>query len=204
MAAFSPATSPRQLQSPRQDGPAQWRTSLQPRQHSSRSGAVYLMAHAPAQAINLAIEVPKDGGISIMLDDNQPRCVSRVMEATIVRPRDAQAIVGPQGQRLIPCITTQSCGSTRLSAGMVVMPPATSSLLHHHANTDIVVMCVRGWAARADRITRKALGCSVIRFELHVAGDEFTGRVVTIVHDRHGTPLGDSSMSTLRGRRFTQ
>ncbi len=66
---------------------------------------------------------------------------------TVVGPHDSQAIVGPQGQQLVPCVTTESCGSTDLSAGMVVMPPATNSLLHHHVHTNIVVMCVRGWAA---------------------------------------------------------
>lgn len=65
----------------------------------------------------------------------------------VVGPANSRAIVGPQRQHLIPCITTETSGSGRLSAGMVVMPPGTASQIHYHSEADIVVMCVQGWAA---------------------------------------------------------
>ncbi|MEV8378994.1 cupin domain-containing protein [Kribbella sp. NPDC056861] len=65
----------------------------------------------------------------------------------VVGPTDAPPMLGPQGQILIPCVTNGSTGSAQLSTGLIVMPPATTSQLHLHAYTDIVVMCLRGWAA---------------------------------------------------------
>jgi uncharacterized RmlC-like cupin family protein len=54
--------------------------------------------------------------------------------------------VGPQGQELYPCITADSCGTSGLSAGMVVMPPGRHSRPHFHAHSEIVVCCIVGSA----------------------------------------------------------
>jgi uncharacterized RmlC-like cupin family protein len=64
----------------------------------------------------------------------------------VVRQKESTAIVGPQNQRLLPCITSAVCGSTGISAGMVRMPPGTVSKAHYHARSEIVVMCLRGRA----------------------------------------------------------
>jgi uncharacterized RmlC-like cupin family protein len=77
----------------------------------------------------------------------EDRAVSSSDDVHVVGPSMSRAIVGPQGQHLVPCITTETAGSHRLSAGLVVMPPGTSSQVHHHSRSDIVVMCVQGWAA---------------------------------------------------------
>jgi hypothetical protein len=53
---------------------------------------------------------------------------------------------------------------------------------------------------RADRNTHKGLGRSVIRFELHVYENEFTGRATTRIDDGS---LAETSTATLLGRRFT-
>ena len=59
-----------------------------------------------------------------------------------------------------------------------------------HAVGDLVVG--RFLETRADRTTHKALGRSVIRFELSVTDEMFTGHAGT-----------DDSTAALRGRRFT-
>jgi uncharacterized RmlC-like cupin family protein len=60
---------------------------------------------------------------------------------------EAAGTVGLQGQRLLPCITREACGAAGISAGMVYMPPRTRSKAHYHANSEIIVVCVRGRAA---------------------------------------------------------
>lgn len=65
----------------------------------------------------------------------------------VVRQQESAAIIGPQNQRLVPCITSKVCGSTGISAGMVRMPPGAASKAHYHARSEIVVMCLRGRAA---------------------------------------------------------
>ena len=65
----------------------------------------------------------------------------------VVRQQESAAIVGPQNQRLTPCITSKVCGTTGISAGMVRMPPGAASKAHFHAHSEIVVMCLRGRAA---------------------------------------------------------
>jgi uncharacterized RmlC-like cupin family protein len=65
----------------------------------------------------------------------------------VVRHQESAAVIGPQNQRLIPCITSNVCGTTGISAGMVRMPPGAVSKAHFHAHSEIVVMCMRGRAA---------------------------------------------------------
>jgi uncharacterized RmlC-like cupin family protein len=65
----------------------------------------------------------------------------------VAHEEESAAIVGPQNQRLIPCITSAVCGSSGISAGMVRMPPGAVSKAHYHARSEIVVMCLRGRAA---------------------------------------------------------
>ncbi len=62
-------------------------------------------------------------------------------------PYRSNAIFGPQGQRLIPTITQQMCGSTGLSACMVFMPPGRTARPHLHAKNDIIVVVIEGYAA---------------------------------------------------------
>ncbi len=60
---------------------------------------------------------------------------------------DSQSLLGPQGQRLIPTITQEKCGSDALSACTVVMPPGRASKVHLHEKNDIIVIVVEGHAA---------------------------------------------------------
>jgi len=62
-------------------------------------------------------------------------------------PYRSEAIFGPQGQRLIPTITQEMCGSTGLSACMVFMPPGRIARPHLHAKNDIIVVVIEGYAA---------------------------------------------------------
>ncbi len=62
-------------------------------------------------------------------------------------PYRSEGIVGAQGQHLIPTITQDMCGSTGLSACMVSMPAGTKSQPHVHPNTEIIVVCIEGYAA---------------------------------------------------------
>jgi uncharacterized RmlC-like cupin family protein len=72
---------------------------------------------------------------------------ARDKSVVVVRQQESAAIIGPQDQRLIPCITSKVCGTTGISAGMVRMPPGTVSKAHYHADSEIIVMCLRGRAA---------------------------------------------------------
>ncbi|TDQ00695.1 hypothetical protein [Labedaea rhizosphaerae] len=55
---------------------------------------------------------------------------------------------------------------------------------------------------RADRITRQAIGKSVISFALTVDGDRFRGVASAVGYDRAGTPIGEKASAVLRGERF--
>lgn len=66
---------------------------------------------------------------------------------TVIRPADIAPHQSPQAQSLTPCITTNTCGTTTISAGLVTMPASAVSLPHLHAHTDIIVMCIEGYAA---------------------------------------------------------
>lgn len=65
----------------------------------------------------------------------------------VVVPHEMEPILSPQGQQLIPCITQGVCGTQGLSAGTVVMPPARASRPHLHERSEIIVVCVEGFAA---------------------------------------------------------
>jgi uncharacterized RmlC-like cupin family protein len=71
----------------------------------------------------------------------------RDKSVVVVGHRESVGVVGPQDQRLVPCITSKACGTTGISAGMVHMPPGAVSKAHYHARSEIVVMCLRGCAA---------------------------------------------------------
>lgn len=62
-------------------------------------------------------------------------------------PYKNQSVFGPQGQRLIPMITQEMCGTTGLSACMVYMPPGRIAKPHYHVKTDIIVVVIEGIAA---------------------------------------------------------
>jgi uncharacterized RmlC-like cupin family protein len=65
----------------------------------------------------------------------------------VARPEEFAETLGPQQQRLIPCITARICGAEGISAGMVRMPPNAASRAHYHAHSEIIVCCLRGNAA---------------------------------------------------------
>jgi uncharacterized RmlC-like cupin family protein len=65
----------------------------------------------------------------------------------VARPTGSAEIIGRQGQHLIPCVTQHTCGATGISAGQVNMAPGAVSKPHYHAHTEIVVVCLRGYAA---------------------------------------------------------
>jgi uncharacterized RmlC-like cupin family protein len=71
----------------------------------------------------------------------------RDKSVVVVRQQESAAVIGPQNQRLTPCITSKVCGTTGISAGTVRMPPGAVSKAHFHAHSEIVVMCLRGRAA---------------------------------------------------------
>lgn len=65
----------------------------------------------------------------------------------IISAYTTEAVVGPQGQRLVSCITTDTSGSSQLSAGVVVMPPGGVSKAHVHNQYEMIVFIIEGWAA---------------------------------------------------------
>lgn len=74
-------------------------------------------------------------------------CAHNLKSALVARPLDSAAVIGRQGQNLIPCITRSTCGATNISAGLVNMPPGRSSKAHYHSHSEIVVVCLEGYAA---------------------------------------------------------
>jgi uncharacterized RmlC-like cupin family protein len=73
--------------------------------------------------------------------------VNSTKHVRVFRPVDSAEIIGRQGQHLVPCVTTESCGAEGISAGLVHMPPGKASKAHYHAHSEIVVVCLRGTAA---------------------------------------------------------
>ncbi|WP_084497338.1 cupin domain-containing protein [Nocardia amamiensis] len=71
---------------------------------------------------------------------------SAVKQVRVISPSDSAETIGRQRQRLVPCVTTETCGATGISAGMVNMAPAAVSRAHYHAHSEIVVVCLRGSA----------------------------------------------------------
>src|SRR4051812_27353092 len=51
---------------------------------------------------------------------------------TVTSPYDVKSIFGPQGQRLIPTVRHDMCGTTGLSACFVYMPPGRVARAHVH------------------------------------------------------------------------
>jgi len=62
-------------------------------------------------------------------------------------PYKVKSFFGAQGQRLMPTITQEMCGSTGLSACMVYMPPGRIAKPHLHERNDIIVIVIEGYAA---------------------------------------------------------
>jgi len=67
--------------------------------------------------------------------------------ARVVSLVEIESVVGAHQQTLAPVITRNSVGAERLSAGAVFMRPGWMSRPHIHERSEIVVMCLRGWAA---------------------------------------------------------
>jgi uncharacterized RmlC-like cupin family protein len=68
-------------------------------------------------------------------------------KVVVASPYQSKAIFGAQGQRLIPMITQAKSGSTGLSSCMVYMPPGRAARAHLHAESDIIVTVIEGYAA---------------------------------------------------------
>lgn len=66
---------------------------------------------------------------------------------TVTSPYDVKSIFGPQGQRLIPTVRHDMCGTTNLSACFVYMPPGRVARVHVHNHTDIAVVVIEGYVA---------------------------------------------------------
>ncbi|HSW92122.1 MAG TPA: cupin domain-containing protein [Candidatus Saccharimonadales bacterium] len=68
-------------------------------------------------------------------------------KVVVASPYKSKAIFGAQGQRLIPMITQTESGSTGISSCMVYMPPGRFARAHLHAENDIIVTVLEGYAA---------------------------------------------------------
>jgi uncharacterized RmlC-like cupin family protein len=66
---------------------------------------------------------------------------------TVSSTRAVEAIRSPQGQQLFACLTNDMCGAEQISAGVVVMPAGRMSRPHLHQRSEIIVVCIQGWAA---------------------------------------------------------
>ncbi len=89
--------------------------------------------------------VPPATTTSPLANDMPPDATGK--RVVVGSPYRSEGVVGAQGQYLIPTITQDMCGSTGLSACMVLMPPGTASQAHVHLNTEIIVVCIEGFAA---------------------------------------------------------
>lgn len=77
----------------------------------------------------------------------QSATASSPKKVIVTSPYRTKSVYGPQGQRLIPMITQELCGTTGLSACMVFMPPGRIARPHYHAKTDLIVVVIEGYAA---------------------------------------------------------
>lgn len=68
-------------------------------------------------------------------------------KVVVASPYGSKTLFGAQGQRLIPMITQDTSGSTGLSSCMVYMPPGRIARAHLHAENDIIVTVLEGYAA---------------------------------------------------------
>jgi uncharacterized RmlC-like cupin family protein len=66
---------------------------------------------------------------------------------TVISAKDAEGVFGPQGQQLVPVVSTPQSGSSAISACVVHMPPGRISRPHYHDHSEIIVVCVEGYAA---------------------------------------------------------
>jgi uncharacterized RmlC-like cupin family protein len=79
--------------------------------------------------------------------EKQPVNTPSAKKVIVTSPYSTKSIFGPQGQRLMPMITQELCGTTGLSAGMVFMPPGRIARPHYHVKTDMIVVVIEGYAA---------------------------------------------------------
>lgn len=82
---------------------------------------------------------------SPLANDTPPDSAAK--RVVVGSPYRSKGLVGAQGQHLIPTITQDMCGATGLSSCMVLMPPGTASQAHVHRKTEIIVVCIEGFAA---------------------------------------------------------
>ena len=95
--------------------------------------------------------------------------------------RNLQPVISLQGQALLTCVSTATAGSRAIGAGVVIMPPSGMSKAHKHAEHELVVTIVDGWAATF-------LGEQLEDVSLHGPGD--------FIYIAAGTPHMAVNLST--------
>ncbi|MFS8104205.1 cupin domain-containing protein [Lentzea alba] len=60
---------------------------------------------------------------------------------------NAEEVLSLQGNRIMPVVSRVLCGATEVSACYVNLPPGGSSKVHLHRNAEVVVVCLKGFAA---------------------------------------------------------
>jgi uncharacterized RmlC-like cupin family protein len=62
----------------------------------------------------------------------------------VVSTHQARAVHGAQNQRLFPTITQSNCGTSRIAAGFVDMPPAHVAKPHYHEYSELIIFFTEG------------------------------------------------------------
>lgn len=82
---------------------------------------------------------------SSLANDTMPDTTGK--RVVVSSPYRSEGVLGSQGQYIIPTITKDMCGATGLSSCMILMPPGATSQAHLHRDTEIIVVCIEGFAA---------------------------------------------------------
>lgn len=69
-----------------------------------------------------------------------------VVDQLLVDRRELQAKIGVQAQTLLPAIYDHVAPGTQFSVGWVHMEPGATSKAHLHANSDIAIVVLHGYA----------------------------------------------------------
>jgi uncharacterized RmlC-like cupin family protein len=91
------------------------------------------------------VTVPPSTTTNSLASDTPPDAAGK--RVVVRSPYESEGVVGAQGQYLIPTITQDMCGATGLSACTILMPPGSTSQAHLHQDTEIIVVCIEGFAA---------------------------------------------------------
>ena len=63
----------------------------------------------------------------------------------VISPYDSKIEVGPQHQRISRAVANDTAGTSRISGGLIIMPPGKISRPHIHKDNEIVLFIVEGW-----------------------------------------------------------